>query len=518
MLFQEGHRPRMKTWQWMLATAYAALLAVGISHHELWQDEMHHFLLARDSGTLSDLFYHARFEGHPLLWNVLLFGLTRFTSDPLAMQVLQGIIAVSAMLVFLRNAPFQNGVKALFPLGYFMLFEYGVFSRNYSLSLLFLFSILAFLAAPKKHYLLIFLCLLVLAASHLFALFCAIPLWVLTVRAAARDENRSLSRASFRLVSGFVLLFFVAIVWSLLPASGHMIFQYDKESLWSLSRVWKGISVFYKGFFPMPDVGMEHWWNSNFMPALSRPLGALAAIACLLIPAFLFSRHLVAFLFFYSVSLSIAVFLYFSPLMGGIRYAGFIYIAFIAALCLEKTIPGSGERVPGIPQVASMERWKSGFVFLVLAVQSLAACFALGSDFQRPFSEGKATAAFLRQSGYSKGFLCVSDQTGGPSLSGYLGRTVFYPETFADGSFCDWGVYPFVLEKEEVLQQIHLVGKPGIFIKNDSSFGEGVRGSVVYRDSLLQIRFLAAFNKAIVRTENYWVYELIPMQSKPIYR
>ena len=86
-----------------LSLVYFAVSLVGILHHELWLDESHHWLLARDSTSLSNLINNTRFEGHPVLWNVLLFGITRLTYDLFWMQLLHILIATATVFLFLKK-------------------------------------------------------------------------------------------------------------------------------------------------------------------------------------------------------------------------------------------------------------------------------------------------------------------------------------------------------------------------------------------------------------------------------
>src|SRR5689334_12634149 len=87
---------------WLALALYAALLAIGIAHHEIWRDEAQAWLLARDSGTPLALLHAMRYEGHPPIWHLLLWLLSRATSAPLAMQVLHGLIALLGAALFLR--------------------------------------------------------------------------------------------------------------------------------------------------------------------------------------------------------------------------------------------------------------------------------------------------------------------------------------------------------------------------------------------------------------------------------
>src|SRR6185436_17354560 len=132
-LYTKDFKPAFPLHYVFIAAIYFALSLIGILHHEAWLDETHHFLLARDSNSLRELAYNAHYDGHPLLWNIMLFAITRFTPNLFYMQLLHIFIALTAVIIFLRNAPFHDLFKILFVFGYFMLYEYNIISRNYAI-------------------------------------------------------------------------------------------------------------------------------------------------------------------------------------------------------------------------------------------------------------------------------------------------------------------------------------------------------------------------------------------------
>ena len=105
-------------------------------HHEIWRDEWQAWLIARDSNSLAELYENVKYEGHPTLWHLLLYGLTKITHDPWIMQLLHLIISMAAAALILFKAPFAAWQKIGLVFGYFFLFEYTVLSRSYGLSLL----------------------------------------------------------------------------------------------------------------------------------------------------------------------------------------------------------------------------------------------------------------------------------------------------------------------------------------------------------------------------------------------
>jgi len=102
-------------------------------HHELWGDEIHSWNIAKASGSFFELISNTRYEGHPPVWYIILWTISKFTHDAFAIQVVHLIIAWLVVSVILFYSPFPFIIRILIPFGYFFLFEYSVLSRNYSI-------------------------------------------------------------------------------------------------------------------------------------------------------------------------------------------------------------------------------------------------------------------------------------------------------------------------------------------------------------------------------------------------
>lgn len=102
----------------------------------MWRDEIQAWLLARDTVWPWEIFHTIRYEGHPGLWHLLLWIISRFSWDPVWMQVLHGSIATASAYLIWRHSPFPWWVSLPIPFGYFFFYEYGVVARNYSISVL----------------------------------------------------------------------------------------------------------------------------------------------------------------------------------------------------------------------------------------------------------------------------------------------------------------------------------------------------------------------------------------------
>ncbi len=127
----------------------AVISAVSIRAHAMWFDELQAWNIARASHSLPDLFHHLRYEGHPALWYLPLYALTRVTGDPHAMQVLGWCISVTITGVVLFRSPFPVPARIALVAGYFFAFEYSVIVRAYGLGLLLLVLALTWLGRER---------------------------------------------------------------------------------------------------------------------------------------------------------------------------------------------------------------------------------------------------------------------------------------------------------------------------------------------------------------------------------
>ena len=73
--------------------------------------------------------------------------LSRFSNDPVLMQVFHLGLGVAAIFVLCRYAPFTRWQKGYLAFGYFFFYEYLIVSRNYALGVL---ALVAFCAIRAK--------------------------------------------------------------------------------------------------------------------------------------------------------------------------------------------------------------------------------------------------------------------------------------------------------------------------------------------------------------------------------
>jgi hypothetical protein len=109
------------------------------TRHEFWRDEVRALSLVRAATSLLDLCRLTQYEGHPLLWYLLLYMGKSIVDTPLVLPVISIIIAFAAVAVFMFFSPFPLWLKCLFIFSALPLYEYSVMARNYGISMLLLF-------------------------------------------------------------------------------------------------------------------------------------------------------------------------------------------------------------------------------------------------------------------------------------------------------------------------------------------------------------------------------------------
>jgi hypothetical protein len=408
--------------------AFALLAGIGLARHEMWRDEMQAWLIPAGSATPAELIHNLRYEGHPALWHLLLWMVTRFTLRPEAMQVLHLAISTAAVFLFARYAPFSRPVRALFALGYFPLYEYTVISRNYGLGMLLLFLACALFPTRRRSYLPLAGVLALLANANpyawLLALACAgtlvlEALWDRELRAGAarRPGDALLSLLLFGVAAA------VAMAQMIPPPDGQFAMS------WFLTlrapRIFRVLATVARAWLPVPNPTESTAWNTNLLWHLKNGVTALIAVALIAAAVAVLRRSRTALVLYLSGTAALLGFSYVKYL-GYTRHHGAHFLLLLACLWIARQERGKesprGDRLLAV----------------LLAVHVLAGAWVYGQDLVRPFSTARAAAAFLRAPEY-RGMLTVGfpDSFATP-VAGYLGKPLFYPQSRSLGTYVLW--------------------------------------------------------------------------------
>lgn len=481
--------------------------------HEMWQDEWQAWLLARDSLSLPELFTNLRYEGHPGLWHLGLFLVSRVIPNPLGMQLLHLLVATAAVYVFLRYSPFTRLQKILFILGYFPFYEYAVISRNYALGVLGLFLFCALFCKPQRNYLLLGVILFLLGQTSVYGLMIAMVLGVILFGAAIRDR----AAGTWRSITAFtlVLLGVGLSVLQLLPPpdSGFAVgWQFDLD----LPRVLATLATVWKSYVPLPALDY-HFWGTNL---ISDPRWqALLSLLLLAFGLLLFLRQPLPLTLYALGTAGLLTFTY-VKYPGSLRHHGHLYLLFIASLWLSsmnlREVQGpvgraSGPRLDPDPSSSKKilqplgdfcQAHRDRVVTVLLAVHLVAGLWAASLDLFFPFSESRNTARFIKQRQLDRLPILGDADDAASSVAGYLGRPLYYPASRRWGSWVVWNQ-----KRKTDLEPGELVAQAGELSRQRR------------QDALLLLNYelppgrfpvipLKKFTHSLVPMENYYLYLL----------
>ena len=486
--------------------AIAAFFIAGlilVFHHEMWRDEMHAWLVARESTSLFNLYDILKYEGHPGLWHLILMPLTHFSSTGLAMQLVHLLIATCAAWIFLNNAPFTQYQRILFIFGYFPFFEYSIVARNYGLGILFIFIFCTLYCKPKKHYLWIGITIALMANTSLMATIIALSLLAMLLLDCLLNnrysrKNELAAQLSALFIAGLGTLF--AIVQMTPPPDSNMasswIFKY------SFGHTKEVMATVIRGYLPLP-IPFSQFWNSNIFlshPALILAITPLAAFF-IYKSLRLLSANRSALLVYVLGSIGLLGFFY-TKYLGYPRHHGFLYIILVASLWIaikQSTPTISLKKFPFFRRVS----YSSVFTG-ILWIHIAGSVVAFAVEYQKPFSNALAASEFIREHHLeSREMVGYYDYNATP-IAGYLNKPfIYFPESSSYGNYVRWDTkHKQITTRIAVESAIDLqnkTGTPMLLI-----MGNPIDPLLLNEFSLEEV---AQFTGAIVVDENIYLYQ-----------
>ena len=431
------------TWTFplVLTAVFFVVALVNVLTHEMWSDELDAWLVARDADGLADMFHNLRYEGHPGLWHLGLYAITRFALPPEAMQVYHVLIAAAAVFVFARWSPFTRLVKTLFVFGYFPLYEYATVSRNYALGVLFLFVFCA-LAAPgrRKNYVLLAIPLFLMAQANAYALLVAGSLaGMLIVEAwCDRDVRASLAARKVHLVAAVVIFLAGAglSAYQILPPADSDCYAFWRTGFYPGAAARVAASAWY-AYVPIPQL-TTRFWNTNIVPSLA--VQGVLGVMLLVAGAWLFRRPRPV-LFLYLCFATAMMSLQYLKFFGGMRHLGHLFLVFVA--CLWLTLRAGKQETSEDPSSRrdnatwTRTRFAGGALIVFFGMHMAVGLTASAIDWFCAFSPGKDAAEYIHAQGLlDTSILAGCERNRMCPIVGYLNTRYFSPYG------CRWGSFP----------------------------------------------------------------------------
>jgi len=431
---------------WVFAAGLTGLFLIvavlGALHHEMARDELHAWLLARDSANLWNVFQVTRYEAHFVLWRVLLFGITRFTHNPVALQALNLLLATATIWVIARYSPFHKLEKCLLSFGYFFLYEFCIIAQDYTLVVLLMFCFCALYPRRRQRALSLSVILFLLANSLPYGLLIAlIFLALLVFDWLCHKESSSLRTASHLRAS--VLIALVGLVGAVLQL---FLMKASPSTAWKHSLTAIGFSDaminIWRSYVPIPW-GFPIWENwmrgSNSIDEM--PVGLFIKVCLSLVLGVISAGVLLKkppAVFLYVVGAVTLLSIQFVVNAGALRHKAFLFLLFIAALWVAGDSTGWQSSSIRMQRLGNLfGRWRNPFVLGLLVIQMVVGVYAYGADWFYPFSASQQTAQFLRESGLWKLPIVASREAPVAPLSAYLDKPIYYLQSSRFGTYTE---------------------------------------------------------------------------------
>lgn len=412
----------------LVFAVYAAIVAWSVFAHGMWLDELQPWCVARDSGSLLDLYKNTRHEFHPPLWYVLLYFISRFTSDPLSMQVAHLLIALGTAAVVLWRSPLPLWSRVGILFGYFFLFEYSVMARNYGLVVL---GLLLAVDSRKKRgpgwRWALALCLA--ALGHLWGTVFALAM-LLGEWCSGKRERRIGPALVITTACA------AAVLWAWPTSQAPRLSVLDELHLPNaLARIATSTT---QGFLPWPNLLHDPIWNHNIIHDNSRLLSLLLGCALIALLWWCTPRESSARVFFWSAFAGCLAL----PIIGGayeVRHYGPLWIGW---LLLQWAWAPTEPRAKTFTSVVLLAQ----VVGSVLAITMTVVAPPLSAASRLPSVVAKAGAGDLP--------VVLDAYTASPSVAGYLQQPVLRTLDGSLGSFCDGSLAPYLQDDSAVLAAI----------------------------------------------------------------
>lgn len=384
---------------------YSFLILKSISFHELWRDELQAWGIATSSLSIKDLFSNIRYEGHPVLWFILLFVLSRFSSSVITLQIFSALISLLTISIFLFKSNLNIETKIMFVFSYFMLFEYSVKSRPYMLGVFFIFLFIYLHKNLRKSF---FSSLYKIAALFLLA------------------------QTTF---FGFLLAFWLGVYYILNELTW---FNIKKLLIYCISI---SLSILY--IIPNSNyvssktpISVERFFQQLNTMNFGLFNNVLISMIIFGICLYIFESRKSKLIYFLA---TFSFILFFSIIYPGyVWHQGYLFILFISFIWLEKS---------NNKAVESCSKIKNILLNFVIMIYVFFGVFSYIEDYYRPFSNAKAVASYINQNDLNKFPIIGNPDYLITPVAVYMNRNVYYPKSNRLSTYTVWDSTSGYLDK-----------------------------------------------------------------------
>lgn len=189
---------------------YIIINLVLMLKHEMWRDEVRPWVMAKNL-SLIDLFKVSKFDGHPVMWHLILMPFAKLGFPVITIQIIHFIFAVITAFIFYFKIKVNDIIKTIILFTTPFMYVYIIIVRNYIFILLLL-MLIALIYDKKYKYPYLYGILVT------FLLFCPTVVWGLSIAIFLFFEFELYKDKKFKqilITSGIYITFLVLVVLQL---------------------------------------------------------------------------------------------------------------------------------------------------------------------------------------------------------------------------------------------------------------------------------------------------------------
>jgi hypothetical protein len=398
---------------------YCILTFCGILNHETNRDEAQAWLIVRDL-DIPGIFSQLSIKGHPGLWYMILLPFAKLGFPYFTMSLVHWVIGVISCGTILFRAPLSKPIKLLFVFSYFMIFEYIIPARNYSLTILMLSLISIFYKQRFDKPLLFSFLIFLLFNTNTHSFGAAFALTVLYF--AEGYKNQIIPAIKYGLL--IMTAGLISVIIQLVPSDQVQSDQTVNSSFLPgnlMDCIWNILTGIQNSFIPV------HGEYEELKVAL---VFSLFFILLLIIHF----KKIYPFLFLF-ISSSWLFYIFCAKLSGSWRHEGLILVFSFFSLWIATFY---NDRYPFLKEKAwnELKNMYTGFLMICLGISVMFGLSCLRKEFQYDFSGSEKTAGFILKNNLQDKEIACYPSWRASALSPYLPNTkLWFVERKEYGTF-----------------------------------------------------------------------------------
>lgn len=183
---------------------FLSTVIIIASYHEYWSDEAQAWLLARDASIIDLITKYLKFEGHPILWYLVIKIFINLGGSYNNFNLVSTFFVSLGVLILLFKIKCPLYLKVLLPFTFFIYYQFSAIARGYCLIVFLLFLLIAIWDKREKYYYFFTFILILLINTELYTYLLAGSIYLLEIYDFLKNKEYKNTK---KLVS-FIILFF----------------------------------------------------------------------------------------------------------------------------------------------------------------------------------------------------------------------------------------------------------------------------------------------------------------------